>query len=91
MDLHYSECTNLSSYNYRTIFLLKSRQIVAERVIRVSRDSPQFLGYQVFNSGIEGDYLVRVLTMKEAITETRRRLPEYPKFGGRVSGVLGEQ
>src|SRR2546428_1324315 len=41
--------------------------------------STQFLDYQVVNSDIEaerdhlrvGDYLVRVLTMKEAITETR--------------------
>jgi hypothetical protein len=41
--------------------------------------STQFLDYQVVNSNIEaerdhlrvGDHIVRVLTMKEAITETR--------------------
>jgi len=41
--------------------------------------SSQFLDYQVVNSDIEaerdylrvGDHIVRVLTMKEAITETR--------------------
>jgi len=41
--------------------------------------STQFLDYQVLNSDIEaerdhlrvGDHIVRVLTMKEAITETR--------------------
>ena len=50
-----------------------------ERRIAGKPQSTQFLDYQVVNSNIEaerdhlrvGDHVVRVLTMKEAITETR--------------------
>jgi type IV secretory pathway VirB4 component len=50
-----------------------------DRRIAGKPQSTQFLDYQVVNSDIEaerdhlrvGDYIVRVLTMKEAITETR--------------------